>query len=65
MLYATCSILPDENSQQIEAFVARTPDAALETITTAKENGAIGWQILPGQDNMDGFYYAKLVKAIA
>lgn len=65
LVYATCSILPDENSQQIEAFVARTADAALETITTAKENGAIGWQILPGQDNMDGFYYAKLVKAIA
>lgn len=65
MLYATCSILPDENSQQIEAFLARTPDAALETITASKENHATGWQILPGQDNMDGFYYAKLVKAIA
>ncbi|WP_417763180.1 16S rRNA (cytosine(967)-C(5))-methyltransferase RsmB [Shewanella sp.] len=65
LLYATCSILPDENSQQIEAFLARTSDATLETITASKENDATGWQILPGQDNMDGFYYAKLVKAIA
>lgn len=61
MLYATCSIMPDENSEQISAFLARTPDAELQVLPQSKTD-EIGWQILPGQDNMDGFYYALLHK---
>lgn len=64
LLYATCSILPQENSQQVEQFLARTPDAKLVPIAQQSNPEDIGWQILPGQDNMDGFYYARLVKAI-
>ncbi|AZG71512.1 16S rRNA (cytosine(967)-C(5))-methyltransferase RsmB [Shewanella livingstonensis] len=64
LLYATCSILPQENSQQIEQFLARTADASLVPIEQQTQLDDIGWQILPGQDNMDGFYYARLVKAI-
>lgn len=61
LLYATCSILPDENCQQINAFIDRTPDAILENLPQSNK-GEIGWQILPGQQNMDGFYYALLHK---
>ncbi|MCL1068060.1 16S rRNA (cytosine(967)-C(5))-methyltransferase RsmB [Shewanella olleyana] len=64
MLYATCSILPQENSQQIEQFLQRTPDATLIQIAQQSSAEDIGWQILPGQNNMDGFYYARLVKAV-
>lgn len=64
LLYATCSILPQENSQQVEQFLARTADAKLVPIAQQSNPEDIGWQILPGQDNMDGFYYARLVKAI-
>ncbi|MCL1143868.1 16S rRNA (cytosine(967)-C(5))-methyltransferase RsmB [Shewanella gaetbuli] len=64
LLYATCSILPEENRQQVEHFLARTPDAKLVTIEQQPNAHDIGWQILPGQDNMDGFYYARLVKAV-
>ncbi|MCC4834015.1 16S rRNA (cytosine(967)-C(5))-methyltransferase RsmB [Shewanella sp. 10N.7] len=63
MLYATCSILPQENSQQIEQFLQRTPDATLAPIAQQSSADDIGWQILPGQNNMDGFYYARLIKA--
>ncbi|UJF22233.1 16S rRNA (cytosine(967)-C(5))-methyltransferase RsmB [Shewanella sp. OMA3-2] len=63
LLYATCSILPEENSQQVAQFLVRTPDAQLVPIKQQPNAQDIGWQILPGQDNMDGFYYARLVKA--
>lgn len=59
LVYATCSVMPLENVQQIRAFLANTPDATLHTGTPEQP----GIQILPGQDNMDGFYYAVLKKA--
>ncbi len=62
LVYATCSILPQENAEQISAFLARTPDAKLDALPQQANNQAIGWQILPGQNNMDGFYYARLLK---
>ncbi|MDO6619107.1 16S rRNA (cytosine(967)-C(5))-methyltransferase RsmB [Shewanella sp. 6_MG-2023] len=64
ILYATCSILPEENSQQIEQFLQRTSDATLVPIAQQSSADDIGWQLLPGQNNCDGFYYARLVKAL-
>jgi 16S rRNA (cytosine967-C5)-methyltransferase len=63
LLYATCSILRAENSQRIAAFLARTPDARelpLDARYGRAENP--GRQRLPGEDGMDGFYYALLHK---
>jgi 16S rRNA (cytosine967-C5)-methyltransferase len=60
LLYATCSILPEENIQQIQQFVSENSDAKLIPITN--EQTDIGWQILPNEQSMDGFYYAKLEK---
>ncbi len=59
LVYATCSITPQENSQQVSAFLQRTNDAQL--INSDVENP--GCQILPGEEDMDGFYYAVLRKA--
>ncbi len=63
LLYATCSILKQENTQQIEQFLARHDDARLLDIE-ANWGQAMpaGRQILPGDDNMDGFFYARLYK---
>ncbi len=63
LLYATCSILSAENSQQMSAFMAEHPDA--KEIKIKAEWGQTcehGRQILPGENNMDGFYYACLTK---
>lgn len=60
LLYATCSVLPEENANQVEQFLSETPDAKLQTLTN--KNSEIGWQILPNESAMDGFYYAKLLK---
>ena len=65
LLYATCSILKPENEQQIAKFLASHPDASELTIEAdwgmARPHGR---QILPGDNQMDGFYYAKLGKSL-
>lgn len=61
MLYATCSILKQENEQQIEAFLAEHPDAVeLPIDADWGLAGSHGRQIMTGESAMDGFYYARL-----
>ncbi|MFT4994492.1 MAG: 16S rRNA (cytosine967-C5)-methyltransferase [Paraglaciecola sp.] len=63
MLYATCSVLPQENHQQIKAFLLRTGDAKLDLSFENDAPERPGRQILPGEQQMDGFYYARLIKS--
>lgn len=63
LLYATCSVLKQENELQIQQFLARHADAVEMPIVAAwGEARPHGRQILTGQQRMDGFYYAKLAK---
>ena len=63
MLYATCSILKQENEQQIEAFLAEYPDAVeLPIDADWGFAGSHGRQIMTGEASMDGFYYARFRK---
>ena len=63
LVYATCSILREENAAQVEAFLARTPTAAIETLDAAFGHDTdFGAQRLPGEGGMDGFFYARLRK---
>ncbi|OOH91446.1 16S rRNA (cytosine(967)-C(5))-methyltransferase [Pasteurellaceae bacterium 15-036681] len=64
LVYATCSILPDENSQQIERFVANTADAELVEMDFNGEKVAMK-QFFPQANGGDGFFYATLVKRVA
>jgi len=61
LVYATCSVLPDENSRQIGVFLAECPDAREIPIDASWGRACDhGRQILPGEAQMDGFYYACL-----
>lgn len=61
LVYATCSLLPAENSERLVAFLQATPEAEEWLIdATWGEKATIGRQILPEQQGMDGFYYARL-----
>lgn len=53
MVYATCSILPSENQQQVQAFLEENKE-----FTLIKEQ-----QILPQDNGFDGFYMALIQKA--
>ena len=63
LLYATCSVLRDENERLVAAFLARTPDAQAQPLDPrfGRTSGA-GRQRLPGEDGMDGFFYALVGK---
>ncbi len=63
LLYATCSLLPSENSEQLSQFLARHPEAKEHII--AADWGiscTVGRQILTGDAGMDGFYYGCIEK---
>ena len=63
LLYITCSVFKAENDEQIAAFTNKHNDAKSIPIQAswgmATEHGR---QILPGDNAMDGFYYAQLQK---
>ncbi len=63
LLYATCSILKQENEEQIEMFLNNHANAS--ELSICAEWGMkrpFGRQVLTGDQGMDGFYYARLVK---
>jgi 16S rRNA (cytosine967-C5)-methyltransferase len=63
LVYATCSVLKRENEGQVAAFLERRPDARERPIEAEwGRPRPVGRQILPGEDGMDGFYYAVLTK---
>ena len=64
LLYATCSILDEENSQVIQRFLAEEEDAELsDTEMAGSESVASGRQLLPSNGGTDGLFYATLKKA--
>nr|WP_234421734.1 16S rRNA (cytosine(967)-C(5))-methyltransferase RsmB [Parazoarcus communis] len=56
MLYVTCSVFDEENRRQIDAFLARHPDAETHAIDASAARS------LPPTADHDGFYYARLRK---
>ncbi len=65
LVYATCSILPQENERQLAEFLARQDDAEESPISAEWGSPrSVGRQILTGEEGMDGFYYARLTKRL-
>lgn len=63
LLYATCSVLEQENEQQMIHFLARTPDA--KEIKIQGDWGIkrqVGRQLFATRQEHDGFYYALVEK---
>lgn len=63
LLYATCSVLPEENVEVLQRFLSNYANAIEEVIVeTWGIACTIGRQILPQVHGPEGFYYAKLRK---
>ncbi|WP_345776627.1 16S rRNA (cytosine(967)-C(5))-methyltransferase RsmB [Pseudoxanthomonas sp. PXM02] len=64
LVYATCSILSSENTAQITHFLERTKDAVPGDLPESLgRQTATAAQRLPGEQAMDGFFYAVMRKA--
>ena len=63
LVYATCSVLAQENEQQIAGFLDAHADACsiLPDVPWGRRTGH-GLQILPGDADADGFFYSVLMK---
>ena len=63
LLYTTCSLLPEENHLQVASFLETQKDARERVIDAEWGHVcSVGRQTLPGENTMDGFYYACLEK---
>ncbi|WP_114395626.1 RsmB/NOP family class I SAM-dependent RNA methyltransferase [Oleisolibacter albus] len=67
LIYATCSLLPEENERQVEAFLEANPDF---TLVPVPEAWPAGWgkapttepmlRLTPARHNTDGFFGAVM-----
>lgn len=69
LLYVTCSVLAEENERVVGPFLATHDDAREERVLHDYNIRALmcerdtGFQVLPGTQDLDGFYFACLEKA--
>ena len=63
LLYSTCTVLPRENEQVVEAFLKNHEDFAREPLPLPEifpknETGML--TLIPGQYDTDGFFICRL-----
>jgi 16S rRNA (cytosine967-C5)-methyltransferase len=64
LVYVTCSLLRAENEAVVGAWLDTRADARVVAFTLPVGQAAgAGWQVLPGDGDLDGMYYAVLEKA--
>ncbi|HEY9132963.1 MAG TPA: 16S rRNA (cytosine(967)-C(5))-methyltransferase RsmB [Dyella sp.] len=63
LVYVTCSLLRAENESVVQTWLAGQPDAHVVPFELpVGQAAAVGWQVLPGDGDLDGMYYAVLEK---
>ena len=71
LVYSTCSILPQENGMQVEAFLARHPEyealpmAAELPEALAQHETSTGLQMFAHRDGTDGFFVCRMKRVRA
>ncbi|MBR4540096.1 MAG: 16S rRNA (cytosine(967)-C(5))-methyltransferase RsmB [Clostridia bacterium] len=68
LVYSTCSVLPEENGEQIRRFLASHPDFVLSPLPASfgeqfkAHYTEMGLQLLPHRDGVEGFFIARMRK---
>ncbi len=68
LVYATCSLLPEENSRQVERFLTDHPEFSMDALPESIPEkfralaGPYGLQLLPHRDGVEGFFIARMKK---
>ena len=66
LVYSTCSVLPEENGEQIRRFLAAHPEFSLIPLpdsipdTFRSQYTETGLQLLPHRDQVEGFFIARM-----
>ena len=70
-VYSTCSILPEENAEQISAFLEAHPDFSVDSLPLSypesirSQQSPLGLQLFAHRDGVEGFFIARLRRARA
>ena len=62
LLYSTCTLLPEENEKQVEAFLTTHPEFVLAPFTVGDIASDGMLTLTPDEHGTDGFFIAKLQK---
>ncbi len=63
LVYSTCTIFPEENEENIRAFLSAHPEFSLSPFTAGTLDVPSGMiTLLPNEHPTDGFFIARLVK---
>ena len=60
LVYATCSLLPEENEKQVEAFLERHPEFEIDALDATQNLGHPFLRLTPHRHQTDGFFAAVL-----
>lgn len=63
LVYATCSLLPDENEHQVEKFLAAHPEFDVHPLDKSLKIGSPYMRLTPHRHNTDGFFAAVMIKS--
>ena len=65
LVYSTCSLLKDENENQIRSFLEKHPEFEAEPMPESipekfRSRQGLGLQLMPHRDGVEGFYICRM-----